>query len=231
MSFGSAIKANKISSRENSEDDNGNNINEAVKQSQSTIPSEQSNTITTTTYKKKDSSSSSEQRLSTTTSALDQQLNLSIENITLQNTLQDLSTKYKALELQLLESERLKVENEVLRRRQSVEGINSNNNEGGNEQINVKTKKQNEDTTKQKTYKKKDSSTSGISVDESFVTHDELMEENVRLTQLILDVSISYMHVDMFCCVCVCCVGWLGCVCFVGFVYAHLIYIICINGQ
>ena len=152
MSFGSAIKANKISSRENSEDDNGNNINEAVKQSQSTIPSEQSNTITTTTYKKKDSSSSSEQRLSTTTSALDQQLNLSIENITLQNTLQDLSTKYKALELQLVESERLKEENEVLRRRQSVEGVNK----GGNEQ-------QNEDTTKQTTYKKKDSSTSGIS--------------------------------------------------------------------
>ena len=113
------------------------------------------------------------------------------------------------MELQLVESERLKVENDVLRRRQSVDGINSNNevcNKGGIEQQQIKaetTKKEQNETLAAATtpYNRKSSNTSGISV-ESFVTHDELMEENVRLTQLILDVG--YLFVLLFCYVCFC---------------------------
>lgn len=199
MSFGSAIKAaNKISSsRENSKDDN---IDEAVKQSQSqSIPqAEQSNTATA--YTKKDSSSSSEQRLSSTTQALDTQLDLSIENLQLQSSLHDIQTKYKQLELQLKETKKddkgittttqnqTQTQNLVYTRKSSDAMSSIGGSSGWKNAVSTKTGREEGQQLQRET--------SGISVDvESFVTHDELMEENVRLTQLILDVSIFYMYV------------------------------------
>jgi len=211
MSFGSAIKAaNKISSsRENSKDDIGE---EAVKQSQS-IPAERSNS-TTTAYTKKLSSSSSEQRLSNTAQALDTQLNLSIENLQLQSSLHDIQTKYKALELQLNEKKKDKGiittttqtqnQNNLVYTRKSSDAMSSIGGASGwINAVSTKTGRGEEGQLLQR-------ETSGISV-ESFVTHDELMEENVRLTQLILDVSISII-MKLFCYVCV----FVGLVCVIG---------------
>jgi len=227
MSFGSAIKAaNKISSsRENSKDDDGNNnnINEVVvEQSQSIPQAEQSNT--TTTYKKKDSSSSSEQRLSTTTQALDTQLDLSIENLQLQSSLHDIQTKYKALELQLNEKKKddkgiitttqTQTQNLVYTRKSSDAMSSIGGSSGWNTAtvaVPTKTGRGGEGQLQRET--------SGISVDvESFVTHDELMEENVRLTQLILDVSYLLCCFVMYvCCFSICLdVAWVEC--------AYLIY-------
>lgn len=193
MSFGSAIKAhNKISSssRENSKEDD----DESVKQSQSISISQAEQSNSTTAYTKKDSSSSSEQRLSSTTQALDTQLDLSIENLQLQSSLHDIQTKYKQLELQLNEKKKddkgittttqtqNQNQNNLVYTRKSSDAMSSIGGASGwiNAIPTTKTGREGELQLQRET--------SGISVDvESFVTHDELMEENVRLTQLILD--------------------------------------------